>query len=116
MQTYISSNGAVGVGLNEFLETTLWFKLLIVLYAIIILSDNQTDFQHCLNIFNTYCKSWHLIVNISKTKVIAFGARRINLFNFEFGDKLIEITTKYHYLDVTFSNNGFLSTCSGTNE
>ena len=89
-------------------HTTLWLELLILLYAddTVILSDNQTDFQNSLNIFNTYCENWHLNVNINKRKVIVFGARRTNLFNFKLGDKPIEISTKYHYLGVTLSNNG----------
>ena len=100
----MSSNGAVGLVLNESLDTTLWLKLVILLYAdnTVILSDNQTDLQNSLNIFNTYCENWHLNVNIIKTKVIVFGASRLNLFNFKLGDKLIEITTKYHCLGVTF--------------
>ena len=109
LQSHMSSNGAVGVELNESLVTTLWLKLLILLYAddTVILSDNQTDFQNSFqNIFNTYSKNWHLNVNINKTKVIVFGARRINHFNFKLGDKPIEITKKYHDLGVTFSNNG----------
>ena len=108
LQSHMSSNGAVGAELNESLDTTLWLELLILLYAddTVILSDNQTDFQNSWNIFNTYCENWHLNVNINKTKVIVFGARRTNLFNSKLGDKPIEISTKYHYLGVTFSNNG----------
>ena len=97
-----------GVKLNESLDTTLWLKLLILLYAddTVILSDIQNDFQNSLNIFNTYCKNQYLNVNINKTKVIVIDTRRTNLFNFKLRDKPIEITTKYRYLGVTFSNNG----------
>ena len=53
------------------------------------------------------CYYWANILIIKDcTKVIVFGTRRINLFNFKLSDKPIKITTKYHYLGVIFSNNG----------
>ena len=102
------SNGALGVELNDTLDPKLWLKLLILLYAddTVILSDNETDFQNNLTIFDNYCKNWHLNVNVSKTKVMNFGAKKINTYRFILGDRPLEITYKYHYLGVTFSNNG----------
>ena len=36
-----------------------------------------------------------------------FGAKKINAYRFTLGDRPLEITDKYHYLGVTFSNNGY---------
>jgi hypothetical protein len=112
LQTYMHINGCVGVELNDLDDVTLWLKLLILLYAddTIIVSNTADDFQKSLDIFNDYCKNWHLKVNINKTKVIVFGARQLRNFNFKLGTETLEITNKYHYLGVTFTSNGsFLS-------
>ena len=108
LETHMRSNGAVGVELNEPVDSSVWLKLLIMLYAddTVILSDNETDFQNSLNTFNNYCNNWHLKVNINKTKVIIFGARKTSQYNFKLGESSLEIISKYHYLGVTFSNNG----------
>ena len=101
------SNGALGVELKDTLDPTLWLKRLILLYAddTIILSDNQTVFQNNLTIFDNYCNNWHLNVNVNKTKVLIFGARKVDNYRFTLGDRPLEITDKYHYQGVTFSSN-----------
>ena len=45
-------------------------------------------------------------MNINKTKIIVFGARNLNGYNFYLGDQPIDITSTYHYLGVTFSATG----------
>ena len=107
LETHLRSNGAVGVELNVPVDSTVWLKLLILLYAddTVILSDNETYFQNSFNIFNDYCNIWLRKVNINKTKVIIFGARKTNHYNFKLGESFLEITNKYHYLGVAFSSN-----------
>ena len=108
LQLNMCSDGALGVELKDTLDPTLWLKLLILLYAddTVILSDNQTDFQNNLTIFDNYCNNWHLNVNVNKTKIMIFGARKVDNYRFTLGDRPLEITDKYHYLGVTFSSNG----------
>ena len=108
MQSSLNLNGSVGVELNDPLDLTLWLKLLILLYAddTILLSDCQNDFQNSLNTFHEYCNNWHLNINYNKTKIIIFGARQLQNFNFYIGNTPIEITDNYHYLGLTFSSNG----------
>ena len=52
LQLNMSSNGALGVELNDTIDPTLWLKLLILLYAddTVILSDNEADIQNNLTI------------------------------------------------------------------
>ena len=59
LQLNMYSNGALGVELNDTLDPTLWLKLLILLYAddTVILSDNETDFQNNLTIFDNHCNN-----------------------------------------------------------
>ena len=108
MQTYIESRGVHGIELFDNDQHELWLRLLVLLYAddTVILSDNADDFQNCLNAFNDYCNEWHLHVNLSKTKIIIFGARNTNNFNFTLGNEWLDITNTYHYLGITFSASG----------
>ena len=107
MQSYIESNGGLGIELNDDRDI-LWLKLLILLYAddTVILSDTAENLQSSLNAFHNYCTEWQLNVNINKTKIIVFGARNLNGYNFYLGDQPIDITSTYHYLGVTFSATG----------
>ena len=112
LQTNMVAKGATGIELIDQNDLTIWLKLLILLYAddTVIISTDQTDFQKSLNIFNDYCKNWHLKINIQKTKVLVFGARTHGNYNFKIGNQPLEITDKYHYLGLTFScNSSFLN-------
>ena len=113
MQEFIQQNGGTGIDLADSPDETQWLKLLLLLYAddTVILSDSASDFQNCLNAFNDYCKLWHLNVNLNKTKIIIFGARKTRTFDFKLGDTQIEITDKYHYLGITFSSSGSFLNC-----
>ena len=44
-----------------------------------------------------------LISILKKTKVVVFGARKTNSFHFKLGDQNIEITDRYKYLGIYFS-------------
>ena len=107
MQSYIESNGGLGIELTDD-QNIVWLKLLILLYAddTVILSDNAKDFQTSLNAFHNYCLEWKLNVNTRKTKIVVFGARNFNNYQFHFGDQYIDIINTYHYLGVTFSTSG----------
>ena len=59
-------------------EANLYLKLVILLYAddTAIFSDNETDFRHALGSFKTYCDTWKLNINVTKTKIIIFGKKK----------------------------------------
>ena len=104
LQQHLGSDGVRGIELNDQIDETLWLKLLVMLYAddTIIVSDDERDFQICLNSFQNYCNNWNLSVNVKKTKVIVFGSRNNANFNFTLGANKLEIVDTYHYLGVTF--------------
>jgi hypothetical protein len=108
LQTHMHLQGSNGIELTNPEDLTLWLKLLILLYAddTVIISDSKTDFQNSLNIFHDYCENWHLKINLSKTKIIIFGARQLQNFHFTLGIHPIDITDRYHYLGITLSSNG----------
>ena len=90
------------------MNESVWLKLLVFLYAdrTVIISDCPTDFQACLDAFNNYCTQWDLKVNLSKTKVVIFGNRSVNSFQFKLGENVLEFSDSYHYLGVKFSSSG----------
>ena len=96
----MESNGSAAIELKDPGDLTVWLKLLILLYAddTVIFSTNQHDLQNNLNIFNDYCKIWHLNINVNKTKVVVFRARSLQNYSFKIGTQSLEVTNKYHYL------------------
>ena len=81
------------------------------LYDTIIISEDPEDFQNCMNSYLDYCAAWKVNINFNKTKIIIFGARNIDKYNFRMGDNKIEIIKQYKYLGVVFSSTGsFLNT------
>ena len=88
------------INTNEFVI----FKIIVLLYAddTIILADTADALQASLNSFFDYCRLWKLSVNIDKTKIIVFGSRRNQHFNFKLGSNYIEIVDSYKYLGVFF--------------
>ena len=94
-------------------EMYIYRQNLIMLYAddTIIISEDPEDFQNCMNSFLDYCEAWKLNINFNKTKIIIFGARNIDKYNFRMGDNKIEIIKQYKYLGIVFSSTGsFLNT------
>ena len=57
--------------------------------------------------FNDYCNLWKLNVNFNKTKVMIFGFRNTDNFQFYIGPNAISICDEYKYLGVIFTK-----TCS----
>ena len=86
-------------------EMFIYLRLIVLLYAddTVLLANNEIDLQRTLNEFNKYCRTWKLNVNIDKTKVVVFGAKKTEFFSFKLGDKIVEITDKYKYLGIYFS-------------
>lgn len=90
-------------------DIVVFLKLLILLYAddTVLFSDNETDLQHALFVFEEYCQRWKLTVNTLKTKVVVFSRGRLHKnMQFKFQNKDIEIVKEYKYLGIYFSRSG----------
>ena len=46
----------------------MYLKIMILLYAddTVLFSDSESDMKHSLEMFDLYCKTWQLTVNIEK--------------------------------------------------
>ena len=86
----------------------IFLKIGILLYAddTLLMAENETDLQDCLDLFNEYCRTWKLKVNHSKSKIVIFRARNIGRFRFVLSELSIEITDNYKYLGIYFSKSG----------
>ena len=94
-------------------ELNTLFQIITLLYAddTIIMSDNPQKLQESLKAFELYCKQWKLNINTDKTKVVIFGSKNKNEYQFKLENKIIEIVTTYKYLGAYFTRSGsFLST------
>ena len=90
---------------NQTDDMFTFLKIIILLYAddTVILSDDAMSFQKCLDNFNEYCQIWKLKINVSKSKVLIFGCRNCNAFEFTIGDQTLELVDKYKYLGLYFT-------------
>lgn len=93
LETYFEVNHINGVPIDfDAEEISIYLQMYMLLYAddTIIMSDCAESFQTCLDTFHKYCIDWKLTVNESKTKVIIFGARKSDNYNFRFGETILE--------------------------
>lgn len=107
---YIHNDNVTGITCDENNdEMIIFLKILILLYAddTVIFSDNESDLQHALNVFEKYCYQWKLTVNVSKTKVVIFSCgRRKEKLNFCLNSVEIEIVQEYKYLGILLGQSG----------
>ena len=67
---------------------------------LVLLSLDDESLQKNLDILHKYCKIWGLTVNMKKTKIIQFGTRKLDAYNFVLGTDKIDIVKKYCYLGI----------------
>lgn len=109
LEDHMEADNLDGITLDLFTdELFVYTKLYILLYAddTIILADSETSLQESLNSFNAYCNEWRLTINKEKSKVMIFGARKTDDFNFYIGETKLEIVNSYKYLGTHFSPSG----------
>ncbi len=76
-----------------------------ILYAndLILVSDSVVGLQKLLNGLFSFCKKWHTIVNLTKTKIVIFNKRKLKDIKFVYNGNEVEIV--YKYVGTTFSSN-----------
>ena len=81
-------------------------KLFVLLYAddTVVFGTDAISFQENLNYFYEYTKIWKLKINYNKTKIMIFGIRNVDQFEFRLGDSVISKCNEFKYLGVIFSN------------
>lgn len=109
LEQYLENKGHSGINFNDLEhEVDTFLKILLLLCAddTVLVGDEPTKLQNCLNDFAEYCKTWKLKINVSKTKVLVFGSHNDRNISFKINDIPIEVTTSYKYLGVLFSKSG----------
>lgn len=56
-------------------------------------------------LFYKYSNIWKLDINFSKTKIMIFGTRNDDRFQFKLGDNIISICQELKYFGIIFSKN-----------
>ena len=86
-------------------EEMIYIKLFSLLYAddTALMAESPSGLQSCLDAFSFYCNQWKLNINVAKTKIIIFGARKKPSIQFNNGNQVIKIVDPYKYLGVLFT-------------
>ena len=107
---YFNSKNTPGIRCEVDTEDVYVFlKMFVLLYAddTVIFGEDATDLQHALCVFQTYCSTWKLTVNISKTKVLIFSrGKRHGNYRFTFDNTELEIVKEYKYLGIFLTSSG----------
>ena len=85
LEAHLLYNTNTGLTIDCYnIDITFYLRLIVLLYAndTVILASNAADLQFSLNRFEEYCKTWKLTVNVSKTKVDIFGAKKARYIHF----------------------------------
>ena len=69
---------------------------------IILLAHSATSLQSSINSLLDFCKKWHLIVNVGKTKIMKFSNNRQNQFYYDTQE--IENVESFKYLGHVLTN------------
>ena len=82
-----------------------------LLYAddVVILAKSKEDLQKMIDVVEKYCREWHMVLNLGKSKVMVVGGgdvsakRALYEKSFRFRGKFVEVVDKYKYLGVIIS-------------
>lgn len=94
LEDFLKEKNNTGITLNNFTQDILpMLSICLLLYAddTILLSEDPVSFQKCIDDFTDYCRQWKFNINTDKTKVLIFGSRSNNHYNFKIGNDNIEI-------------------------
>ena len=76
---------------------------------LILISEKSVGLQKLLARLEKYCRRWHILLNVAKTKTMVFNKRfqvAEVLLDFTYNGNTVEECSEYKYLGVIFSNQG----------
>ena len=86
---------------------------MVLLYAddTVHFSDTDKEMQHALDVFQTYCNTWRLTVNVEKTKIVLlfFSSGKLKPYKFILNGLKIEVINDYKYLGIYFTRGGLFA-------
>ena len=106
LEDYLEQHNCNGINIESSdQEISIYLKLLVLLYAddTVIFGTDAVAFQESLNHFYEYTRIWKLNINYTKTKIMIFGIRNVEQFQFRLGTSVISICDEFKYLGVVFS-------------
>ena len=106
LDDYLEQHNCNGINIESSdQEISIYLKLLVLLYAddTVIFGTDAVAFQESLNHFYEYTRLWKLNINYTKTKIMIFGIRNVEQFQFRLGTSVISICDEFKYLGVVFS-------------
>ena len=106
LESFMHSNSCSCINL-EFVSDSIYIylRLFVLLYAddTVIFGVDETNFQKNLDIFYQYAKTWQLDINNDKIKMLIFGTRNDDRFDFKMGENKISQCKEFKYLGVVFT-------------
>ncbi len=98
LQAYLSKE--CGVLMGNLIITYILFVDDLILCA-----ETPEGLHTLLDRLFNYCSNWHLILILTKTKVMVFNSQNRTRHIFIFNTTLIEIVKEYKYVGTIFSSN-----------
>ena len=83
-------------------------RITCLMYAddIVLLSETASGLNKSISVLENFCNTWHLKINIKKTKVMVCNKRNTNNYNFKLYGQTLEIVKLFVYLGATFTSSG----------
>lgn len=77
-------------------------KIRILMYAddIVMLAEDNEVLQMMIDKLEEYCRTWNLVVNLNKSKIMIFGRQNLNKNKYTYMNSEIEVVTEYKYLGI----------------
>ena len=72
---------------------------------LVLISDTPSDLQKLVDGLYQFCQKWHMIVNLTNTKISIFNMnkKKSSRYHFVYNEDEIEITGQYKYVGIIFS-------------
>ena len=99
LKDYLQKNKGVSVG-------DIFLCYLLFADDLLLLSETSTGLQHLIRGLEEFCKQWHMLLNLTKTKISVYNERYQSpdaINTFYFNGNIIEKTGSYNYVGVIFS-------------
>jgi hypothetical protein len=111
--SFFKEEGVRGIYLGNDID-----ELLLLLFAddLTLCDDTVVGLQRKLNLLETFCKKWDLVVSLEKSKIVVFknGGKLSKHEKWYYAGERVEVVSYYKYLGVIFSCRLNWSTCCRT--
>ena len=109
LETHLKNNNCHGVRL-----TNSQLPLLLFADDVLLFGNSPENLQKSLHALQSYCNTWNLSVNLSKTKIMIFKRKNVKVSHttFMYNGLPVEVVDEYKYLGLVFTSNGLFTRAS----